>query len=212
MLLVWVSFIFCLGAISFNVTAKTVKTIAVLGDSLSAAYGMKKEQGWLALLNKQNSDNNLPYHIINASISGETTAGGLARLPKLLSNENIDLLIIELGGNDGLRGFPPKLMKNNLLQMITLAKIHHVPIAVMEIKIPPNYGPKYNQLFTNVFDTVTEETGVHSLPFFIENIATNPQLMQADGIHPNISAQPLIADIMAVEIERLINHIFLSSK
>ncbi len=206
-LFVWVSFIFCVSTFSLNVIAETKSSIVILGDSLSAAYGMKKEQGWVAIANKHYRNKNLPYHIINASISGETTAGGLARLPKLLNNKNIELVIVELGGNDGLRGFPPRLMKNNLLQMIKLADEKNTPIALMKIKIPPNYGPQYTQLFTNTFEQVAETTNTSLLPFFIENIATNPELMQNDKIHPNIKAQPLMADIMIKEINKLItNH------
>lgn len=204
-LFVWVSFIFCLNFISLNVIAETKRSIIVLGDSLSAGYGMKKEQGWVALANQHYQNKNLPYHIINASISGETTAGGLARLPKLLNNENVDLIIVELGGNDGLRGFPPKLMKNNLLQMISLAQKKETPIALMQIKIPPNYGPQYTKLFTNTFEQVAKKTKTYLLPFFIDNIATNPKLMQADKIHPNIKAQPLMADIMINEINKIIH-------
>lgn len=166
---------------------------------------MKKEQGWVAIANQYYQNKNLPYHIINASISGETTAGGLARLPKLLNNDSVELVIIELGGNDGLRGFPPQLMKNNLLQMIQLANKKSTPIALMKIKIPPNYGPQYTQLFTNTFEQVAKKTNAYLLPFFIENIATNPKLMQADKIHPNIKAQPLMADIMIKEINKLIS-------
>ena len=202
---VWVSLIFCISLFSLNVKAETKNSIIILGDSLSAAYGMAKEQGWVALANQHYRNNNLPYHIINASISGETTAGGLARLPKLLNNENVDLVIIELGGNDGLRGFPPKLMKNNLLQMIQLANKKNTPIALMEIKIPPNYGPQYTQLFTKTFTQVAKQTNTNLLPFFIESIATKPELMQSDKIHPNIKAQPLMADIMINEINKLID-------
>ena len=186
-----------------NVYAAT-KSIVILGDSLSASYGMEQQQGWIHLLNQRFSEKNLPYHIINASISGETTAGGLARLPKILSQTKIDYLVIELGGNDGLRGFPPKIIKNNLLQMITLAKEKNIPIAIMQIKIPPNYGEKYNQLFTDTFKQVTMDTNVPLLPFFIEDIAIEPQLMQKDGIHPNVMAQPLIVDTMEKQLQNLV--------
>lgn len=197
---------FCL---SFTINAFYVKpeakrSILVLGDSLSASYGMKQEQGWIHLLNQRVSELESPYHIINASISGETTAGGLARLPKILKNEKIDHLVIELGGNDGLRGFPPKLIKNNLLQIIQLAKDKNIDVALMQIKIPPNYGPKYNQLFVSVFQDLATANNIPLLTFFMEEIAIHPTLMQKDGIHPNVSAQPIIADNMAEQLNNLI--------
>lgn len=197
---------FCL---SFTINAFYVKpeakrSILVLGDSLSASYGMKQEQGWIHLLNQRVSELESPYHIINASISGETTAGGLARLPKILKNEKIDHLVIELGGNDGLRGFPPKLIKNNLLQIIQLAKDKNIDVALMQIKIPPNYGPKYNQLFVSVFQDLATANNIPLLTFFMEEIAIHPTLMQKDGIHPNVTAQPIIADNMAEQLNNLI--------
>ena len=193
---------------SLYVQAEATRSIVVLGDSLSAGYGMKQEQGWIHLLNQRVSELESPYHIINASISGETTAGGLARLPKILEKEKIDHLVIELGGNDGLRGFPPKLIKNNLLQIIQLAKDKNIDIALMQIKIPPNYGPKYNQLFVKVFQDLATANNIPLLTFFMEDIAINPTLMQKDGIHPNVTAQPLIADNMAEQLNNLIKRSF----
>ena len=180
---------------SFSVLANA--HIVLLGDSLSASYGMKQNQGWVYLLNQQLKTNNAGYQIINASISGETTAGGLSRLPGILSKQKVDYLLVELGGNDGLRGFPPKLIKHNLLQIIEQAKAQNIPVFLMEIKIPPNYGHRYNKLFGQVFVDVAEQAQVPLLPFFLNSIAIQPQLMQNDGIHPNIEAQPQIAEIMA---------------
>ena len=179
---------------SKTVTAST--SILLLGDSLSASYGMQQQQGWVHKLNKQLIKEQANYSIINASISGETTAGGLSRFPAILSKESFDILVIELGGNDGLRGFPPHVIKNNLLQIINLAKAKQIKVYLMNIRIPPNYGPRYNQLFQNVFTEVANETQVALLPFFMESIAIRPELMQADGIHPNIKAQPQIVEIM----------------
>lgn len=170
--------------------------ILLLGDSLSASYGMKQNEGWVYLLNQQLETKNAGYQIINASISGETTGGGLSRLPGILSKEKVDFLIIELGGNDGLRGFPADLIKNNLLQIIGLAQKQNIKVFLMEIKIPPNYGPRYNQMFSNVFSEVAEETNIKLLPFFLNTIATDADLMQADGIHPTKAAQPKIVDVM----------------
>ena len=161
---------------------------------------MTQSEGWVTLLNQKLSNQNAPYNIINASISGETTAGGLSRLPGILAKQSIDALIIELGGNDGLRGFPPKLIKSNLTQMVDLAHAQNIPVYVMSIRIPPNYGPRYSKMFTDVFTQVGSEKDITVLPFFMETIAVDPSLMQNDGIHPNRTAQPKIADIMSKQL------------
>ena len=179
--------------------------ILLLGDSLSASYGMTQNEGWVNLLNQQLSEKNAPYNIINASISGETTAGGLSRLPGILAKQSIDTLIIELGGNDGLRGFPPKLIKSNLAKMVDLAHAKNIPVYVMNIRIPPNYGPRYSKMFTDVFAQVGNEKDITVLPFFMEQIAVDPSLMQNDGIHPNRIAQPKIADIMSKQLATIYN-------
>lgn len=178
--------------------------ILLLGDSLSASYGMKQNQGWVHLLNKELYTEEDNIKIINASISGETTGGGLARFPDILESETFKYLIIELGGNDGLRGFPPHVIKNNLLQIIDLAKTKDIQIYLMDIRIPPNYGPRYNKMFNEVFSAVAHETNVKLLPFFMESIAVKPELMQADGIHPNIDAQPLIVEIMKNQVTQIV--------
>lgn len=179
--------------------------ILLLGDSLSASYGMTQNEGWVTLLNKQLTEQNAPYNIINASISGETTAGGLSRLPGILAKQSIDTLIIELGGNDGLRGFPPKLIKSNLEKMVDLAHAKNISVYVMNIRIPPNYGPRYSKMFTDVFAQVGNEKDITVLPFFMEQIAVDPSLMQNDGIHPNRFAQPKIADIMSKQLATIYN-------
>lgn len=190
--------------ISLCSNAWAMTSILLLGDSLSASYGMKQNQGWVHLLNQELKQDNSPYTITNASISGETTSGGLSRLPGILSNEKVDFLLIELGGNDGLRGFPPKLIKNNLLQLIDLAKDKNIPVAIIDIRIPPNYGPRYNKLFSDVFKQVAEESQIPLIPFFMEQVAIKPELMQQDGIHPNQEAQPMIADFMAKQLKLVI--------
>ncbi len=181
-------------------------SILLLGDSVSASYGMQENQGWVSLLNQKLADRDAPYHIINASISGETTSGGLSRLSGILSEKKYQHLIIELGGNDGLRGYAPKSIKNNLLQMIALAREHNVPVSLMKIKITPNYGARYNKLFEQVFEQVAKEQNVTLLPFFMAEIATNPELMQADGIHPNVKAQPIIADYVEHQLSQLMDN------
>lgn len=178
-------------------------SILLLGDSLSASYGMAEEEGWVMLLNKQLTEEKAPYKIINASISGETTSGGLARLPAILEKTKVNYLLIELGGNDGLRGFPPKLIKNNLLQIIKLAQQKNITVLLSQIQIPPNYGPRYNKMFSDVFITVAQQTNSKLLPFFINEVATVPNLMQADGIHPTKEAQPILANTMKQTLDNV---------
>lgn len=184
------------------VKANATSSILLLGDSLSASYGMKQNQGWVYKLNQHLVETNAPYKIINASISGETTAGGLSRLPGILAKTDFDYLVVELGGNDGLRGFPADVIKNNLLQIIQLAKQANKEVFLMQIKIPTNYGPRYNKMFINVFEQVATETQTPLLPFFMEAIVIDPNLMQNDGIHPNAKAQQQIADIMQKTLKK----------
>ncbi len=178
----------------------------MLGDSLSASLGMKQKQGWVYLLNQRLKAKKSPYYLVNAAISGDTTGTALARLPAILAKEKYDYVLIELGGNDGLRGFSPKIIKNNLLQIITLIKQHNSRAILMSIKIPPNYGMRYNKMFNDIFLAVSKQENIPLMPFFIEDIATNQTLMQADGIHPNQQAQALIADFMEKQLEQLVNN------
>jgi len=185
-------------------TAIATQSILLLGDSISASYGMKQEEGWVHLLNQQLIKAKATYKITNASISGETTSGGLSRLEAILTNSKIDHLIIELGGNDGLRGYSPKAIKHNLLQMIGIAQGKKIPVSLMQIKITPNYGPRYNKMFEDIFEQVALEKKVNLLPFFMAEIATDPELMQNDGIHPNAKAQPLIAEFVGKQLVSLL--------
>lgn len=164
---------------------------------------MSQEQSWAHLLNERLIKNKASYRLINASISGETTSGGLSRLPAILAKQKVDHLLIELGGNDGLRGYSPKKIKSNLLQMITLAQAQDIKVSLIKIKITPNYGPRYLTLFEQVFDEVAQEKSVTLFPFFMEKIAEDPSLMMADGIHPNIKAQPLIADLVGKQLTQM---------
>ena len=164
---------------------------------------MQQNQGWVRLLNEQLKLKNSSYKVVNASISGETTTGGLSRLPGILSNTKINHLVIELGGNDGLRGYAPKKIKNNLLQMIKLAHAKNIPVSLYKIKITPNYGPRYNKLFEQVFIDVAVETSSNLLDFFVEPLITNESLMQQDGIHPNVRAQPIIAEFVAKQFAKI---------
>ena len=161
---------------------------------------MKPTQGWVHLLNQKLARQKQPYTIINASVSGETTSGGLSRLASILNNEKIDHLLIELGGNDGLRGYSPKKIKNNLLQMVKLAQDRNINVSMIQIKITPNYGARYNKMFEQVFEDVAKASNITLLPFFMEVVATDKTLMQADGIHPNAKAQPAIADFVEQQL------------
>lgn len=186
-----------------SISITPVSNILLLGDSISASYGMKPTQGWVHLLNNKLNEQNQPYTIINASVSGETTSGGLSRLAGILSNTKVDHLLIELGGNDGLRGYSPKLIKNNLLQMVKVAQDKNIKVSMIKIKITPNYGPRYNKMFEQVFEDVAKESNITLLPFFMEAVATDKSLMQADGIHPNAEAQPIIADYVELQLNNL---------
>lgn len=165
---------------------------------------MQQKQGWVHLLNQQLIEEKAPYSIVNASISGETTSGGLSRLPGILAEKKVSHLIIELGGNDGLRGYKPEAIKNNLLQMINIAQQQNIPVSLMQIKITPNYGPRYNKMFEQIFADAASETGATLLPFFMEQVALDKNLMQQDGIHPNAKAQPIIADYVGEQLKQLI--------
>ncbi|WP_105265034.1 arylesterase [Pseudoalteromonas sp. T1lg76] len=175
--------------------------ILILGDSLSAAYGLKQHQGWVQLLQDTYEEQKKPIKLINASISGETTGGALRRLEGILASHQPSHVLIELGGNDGLRGFPIPKMQQNLTALIKQSQAAGAEVAVMAIRIPPNYGPRYTQMFEASFATVAEQQGAHLLPFFVEQVATDGSLMQNDNIHPNAEAQPLLRDIMAEHIE-----------
>jgi len=170
------------------------RTVLVVGDSISAAYGMDLHQGWVALLNDRLMDNGLEYRAINASISGDTSAGGLNRLAPLLQEYQPELVIIELGGNDGLRGYPIDQLRANLQQMTELSIAQGAQVLLLQMEIPPNLGPRYTRLFRESFAWVADQTGAHWAPFILEDIAVNSALMQSDGIHPTAAAQPLIVE------------------
>jgi len=170
------------------------KKLLILGDSLSAAYNLKQEQGWVSLL--QNAWKAQGIVVVNAAISGETTDGGLARLPRLLKQHQPSHLLIELGGNDGLQGHSVKKMRNNLQKMIDLGKAAGSKVLLQQMQIPTNYGPRYNRMFTQAYHKLAQDNDVPLLPFFLQDVALKPHLMQRDGIHPNAGAQPLIAEFM----------------
>lgn len=181
-------------------TRTETQTVLILGDSLSAAYGLTQEEGWVSLLQNmlsQSADPKLStLTLINASISGETTDGGLARLARLLTQHNPDHILIELGGNDGLQGHSIKKLKNNLRAIVKKSRSADVQVAIQQMQIPTNYGARYNRMFISAFSDVAAEFDVPVVPFFLADIALNPELMQNDGIHPTAEAQPMIAQFM----------------
>ncbi|HHQ4555699.1 TPA: arylesterase [Aeromonas veronii] len=191
-----------LGSLLSSVQAQT---LLVLGDSLSAGYQMQVEQSWPALLNQKWQEEGGKHTLLNASISGETTQGALARLPALLKEHNPDWLLIELGGNDGLRGFAPTITRQNLANMIALAKEQQTRVVLTQIQLPRNYGARYLRQFEQIFPELAEINDLPLLPFFMDDIAQRPELMMNDGIHPTPAAQPQIRDKVARFMEPLLS-------
>lgn len=176
------------------VNARAEQNIVVLGDSISAAYGLDERDGWVQLLRNRLNQEDINREVINASISGETTGGGLNRLSKLLDTYQPEILIIELGGNDGLRGYPIKQMKTNLQKMIRMAQEQNAEVILLGMRIPPNYGKRYSDLFFNSYQQLSEQMTVTLIPFFLEGVADKAELMQPDGIHPTQKAQARLLD------------------
>ncbi|CAM2941644.1 arylesterase [Pseudoalteromonas distincta] len=197
--------VFILFLVIKPLSAAANNTILILGDSLSAAYGLQQEEGWVKLLQDKYDDEQTDIELINASISGETSGGALRRLDALLEQYEPTHVLIELGANDGLRGFPVKKMQANLTSLIQKSQAANAMTALMEIYIPPNYGPRYSKMFTDTFTDVSEETNAHLMNFFMLNIASQSDLMQNDSLHPNKKAQPLIRDEMYDSIKKWLN-------
>jgi acyl-CoA thioesterase-1 len=172
--------------------AQATSTILVFGDSLSAAYGIPRESGWAALLAQRLQTTHPDYQVVNASVSGETTAGGLTRLPTLLQTHKPQLTILALGANDGLRGLPLQQTARNLENMITLAQKQGSKVLLVGMQLPPNYGAAYTSKFQNLFRDVAKKKKVRLLPFLLDGIATQANLFQADGLHPTAQAQPAL--------------------
>ena len=166
--------------------------ILVFGDSISAAYGMDQEQGWVHLLSKQFEQNEIPFRIVNASVSGETTGGGLVRLPKTLEVHQPDIVIVELGGNDGLRGYPISKIHDNLLELTQISKATGAQVLLVGMVLPPNYGRRYTEAFEKIFADIATSQLVPILPFLLDGVGTSRTLLQKDGIHPTVEAQPLL--------------------
>jgi acyl-CoA thioesterase-1 len=183
------------------VNAQTDPTVLVMGDSLSAAYGIEREEGWVSLLAERLEGD---AKVINASISGETTSGGLQRFADIIGQRQPDIVLIELGGNDGLRGLAPHQMQENLASMIELSQAADAQVLLLGIDIPPNYGQAYRDAFTGVFHSLAEEFDVPLVPFLLKDIALENTLMQSDGIHPTADAQPIILENVWPALEPLL--------
>lgn len=183
-------------ALCLSPTWVFAKTVMVLGDSISAGYGIEPQQAWVNLLQKR-LDQQYPkqHKVVNASVSGETTSGALARLPKLLQTHKPNVVVIELGGNDGLRGQPPLMIQKNLAQLIQQSQKANATVVVLGMKMPPNYGTAYSKAFENNYKVVSQQYKVKLLPFFLEGVAGNKSLMQKDLVHPNAKAQSILLNL-----------------
>ena len=187
-------------------TNSKVEVLLIYGDSISAGYGMSKEKQWSVILQEKINKENLKIKIINSSISGETTSGGLVRISQTIESIKPDYLLIELGGNDALRGYPPKQIAANLVEMIKIADSADAKVLLMQIRIPPNYGSRYQKAFESIYPSTASETSATLIPFMLEEVALNEELMLPDGIHPKASAQPLIADYVYRQLKPLLIH------
>lgn len=185
-----------------NSTSRATK-ILVMGDSLSAGYGIDIQQGWVNLLERELTKNH-SIQIINASVSGETSSGGNSRLPALLAEHKPDIIILELGGNDGLRGQPLKLLEKNLQTMIDASKKANAKILLTGMQIPPNYGARYSNQFKALYGKLAEQNELGLIPFLLEGIGGNETLVQRDGIHPTAEAQPIIVKNVFPELEKML--------
>lgn len=179
--------------------------ILVVGDSISAAYGMDTDEGWVGLLEQKVQQFDPTFAVVNMSLSGETTGGGLARLPDALRRHAPDVVIIELGGNDGLRGYPIDRIHANLGEMVTASLASDADVLLLGMQIPPNYGQRYGSAFHGIYHDLAAEHGVPLVPFLLEGIATDEVLMQGDGIHPTAAAQSLLLDNLWPALEPLLD-------
>jgi acyl-CoA thioesterase I len=180
--------------------------ILVFGDSISAGYGLaREERGWVELLKTRLSTQGYGYQVVNASVSGETTAGGLARLPRALELHHPSIVILELGANDGLRALPAPAMQANLKQMIELATAAGAKVLILGMRMPPNYGQQYTDQFAMVFSDLAREKKLPLVPFLLTDIALTPNLLQGDDIHPNAAGQPVLLDNVWPQLKPLLH-------
>ncbi len=179
-------------------------TLLVFGDSLSAGYGLEAGQSWVDLLQQRLQKQKIPCKVINASISGDTSAGGLARLKPALAQHDPDILLLELGANDGLRGLSLSAMKSNLNSIIEQAKGTGAKVLLIGMQMPPNYGPRYTERFQNIYKELASEQQIPLVPFLMESVALEPSLMQPDNFHPNAQAQPLLLESVWPHLQPLL--------
>ena len=177
-----------------DVQAGEPPTVLIFGDSLSAGFGIDVDQSWATLLQERLAEQGYEHRVVNASISGETTEGGAAQIKNALGTFKPELIILELGGNDGLRGFPPARIKENLETIVAEAKASGADVVLLGIRIPTNYGTRYTQAFEAVYAEVAESLSVKWIEFFMQGVALNDELLQEDRIHPNVAAQPILLD------------------
>jgi acyl-CoA thioesterase I len=171
-------------------------TILVFGDSLSAAHGIRPEEGWVALLAQRLQAQGYGYRVVNASVSGETSSGGLERLPRALQLQQPQIVILELGANDGLRGLPVSTTRDNLTHMLQLAQAAKARVLLVGIRLPPNYGARFNEQFERLFPALAAQFHVPLVPFLLQGVALNPRLMQEDGLHPTAAGEPVVLDTL----------------
>lgn len=184
-----IKLVLLVGALLAGPSRAAPPTVLIFGDSLSAAYGITIAQAWPALLQARLERAGYPHRVVNASVTGETTAGGLARLPAALEEHRPAVLVIELGGNDGLRGLPPVHVRKNLAAMIEMAQKQKVKVLLVGIRLPPNYGPAYTEQFYAVYPGLAKRYDTPLVPFLLDGVATRRELMQDDGVHPRAEAQ-----------------------
>ena len=191
-------------ALLFGAQAHAAQTILVLGDSLSAAYGLPQDRGWVSLMQQRLLAERYPQRVINASISGETTSGGLYRIDALLASHKPQVVILELGANDGLRGLSLDATQNNLDALIRRAKHSGAQVLLIGMRLPPNYGPAYTEKFQQLFETLAAKYHTSRVPFLLAPIASKRTYFQADGLHPTAAAQPLLLDTVWAELKPLL--------
>ncbi|SBT18784.1 Esterase TesA precursor [Marinomonas gallaica] len=190
---------------SLLTTTVQAKTLLVFGDSLSAAYNLRQQQGWVSLLSQQLKSSHPDIQVVNASVSGETTQGGLARFSKLLDTHNPSWVVIELGANDGLRGYPLNQVQQNLAKMIEQAQQANSEILLLGNRLPSNYGRTYTDQFFNIYKDLSDQYDTQYVPFMLENVALDKALMQNDGLHPNAAGQPVVLDNVAPALLPMLN-------
>jgi acyl-CoA thioesterase-1 len=188
----------------FTLPVLAENTILILGDSLSAGRGIDPKQGWAQLLQDRLNEQKYNYIVVNDSISGDTTSNGLQRFPESLTKNKPKITVIELGGNDGLRGLPPPLIKKNLLQIISLAKAANSKVLLLGVRLPPNYGQDYLDQFLQIYRDLAAQTDLVTVPLFLNNVDSDKNLMQDDGIHPTVKAQTIMLDNVWDSLKKLL--------